>query len=69
MGTRALEVSGTRALEVSGTKSTASRNYTAFIVLFGIMSSEEGGIGEGYSFFLLFYKFFIILKVTYLVDG
>jgi len=39
---------GTGALKVSGTKSAASRNHTAFIVLFGIRSSEEGAIGAGF---------------------
>ena len=40
---------------MSGTRSTASRNHTAFIVLFRIMSSEEGAIGGGYRvvFFLI----------------
>ena len=38
---------------------------TAFIVLFGIMSSEEGAIGAGYAFFYYYYfkSSFIILKV------
>ena len=45
---------GTGGLKVSGTKSAASRNHTAFIVLFGIMSSEEGAIGAGYSFLFFF---------------
>ena len=35
-------------LKISGTKSAASRNHTAFIVLFGSTSSEEGAIGAGY---------------------
>ena len=48
-------------LKVSGTKSAASRNHTAFIVLFRITSSEEGAIGAGYSFFIT-----IILKVLLL---
>ena len=48
-----------KGLRVSGTKSTASRNHTAFIVLFRIVSGEEGAIGAGYSLF-----FIIILKVT-----
>ena len=42
---------GIGGLEVSGTKSTASRNYTAFIVFLRITSSEEGVIGAGYRFF------------------
>ena len=57
---------GNGGLKFSRTKSTASRNHTAFIVLFRIMSSEEGAIGAGYRV-LLFYYFinsFIILKVT-----
>ena len=33
---------GNQGLKVSGTKSPASRNHTAFIVLFRIISSEEG---------------------------
>ena len=43
---------------------------TAFIVLFRITSSEEGVVGAGYRVFFYYFKsFFIILKVTYLVDG
>ena len=51
-------------LKVSGTKSAASRNHTAFIVLFRIASSEEGSLGAGYSFFSYFISSVIILKVT-----
>ena len=54
---------GTRGLKVSGTKSTASRNHTAFIVLFRMMSSEEGDMGGGYRVYY-FISSFIILKVT-----
>ena len=48
---------GNWGLKVSRTKSMASRKHTAFIVLFGIMSSEEGTVGVEYSFF-------IFLKLT-----
>ena len=51
-------------LTVSGTKSPASRNHTAFIVLFRIMSSEEGAVGGGCRVFYYFISSFIILKVT-----
>ena len=36
-------------LKVSGAKSPASRNHTAFIVLFRIASSEKRVVGAGYS--------------------
>lgn len=42
---------GTGGLKVSGTKSAASRNHTAFTVLFRMTSSEEGVVGAGYRFF------------------
>ena len=41
-------------LSKGGTKSTTSRNHTAFIVFFRIMSSEKGVVGAGYRLFLLF---------------
>jgi len=53
---------GTGGLKFSGTKSTASRNHTAFIVFFRIMSREEGAMGGGYRVCLLFYKFFYYFK-------
>ena len=61
---------GTGGLKVSGTKSTASRNHTAFIVLFRMTSSEEGVVGAGYRGFFYYLKSsFTVLKVTQLVDG
>ena len=56
---------GTGGLKVSGTKSPASRNHTAFIVLFRITSSEKGVVGAGYMFYYYYFiSSFIILKVT-----
>ena len=57
---------GTRGLKVSGTKSTASRNHTAFILLFfRIMSSEKGVVGAGYRFFLLVFFFFGLFAISW----
>ena len=47
---------GTGGLKVSGTKSAASRNHTAFIVLFRMTSSEEGVVGAGYRFLKNYFK-------------
>ena len=47
---------GGETLKVLGTKSPASRNHTAFIVLFRITSSEEGAIGAEYRRFFYYFK-------------
>jgi len=44
---------GRGELKVSGTKSAASRNHTAFIVLFRMTSNEEGAVGAGYNSFII----------------
>ena len=49
-------------LSKSRNRRTASRNHTAFIVLFRMTSSEEGTMGGGYRVCLLFYKLFYYFK-------
>ena len=55
---------GTGGLKVSGTKISTSRNHTAFIVLFRLISSEKGLWVEDIGFVYYFTSSFIILKGT-----
>ena len=52
---------GTGGLKISGTKSPASRNHTAFIVLFR-GDQVRRAMGGGCRVCLLFYKFFYYFK-------